>query len=41
MNDIRKVVESQWMGFRALVERLTSTVIGGNITEMMANYLGF
>lgn len=36
-----KKVESQWMGFRALVERLTSTVTGGNITEMKANYLGF
>lgn len=35
-----KGVESQWMGFRALVERLTSTATGGNITRMRANYLG-
>lgn len=35
-----KGVASQWMGFRALVERLTPTGTGGNITGMRANYLG-
>lgn len=38
---LEKVIESQWMVFRATVENLTSTVTAGNIAEIGANELQF